>query len=73
MSCTHVHNPRLTKATSLILQPKRPDGLPKGTFEVDFWSQDMVNLLSNNVKLRQELGKCFEKNEGSEGIYALFV
>lgn len=55
------------EATSFISQPKRPNGSSKGTPEVDFWSQDMANLLSADVKLRQELGKYFDKNEGSEG------
>lgn len=40
---------------------------------MDFWNQDMVNLLSADVKLRQELGKYFDKNEGSEGMYTSFI
>ena len=35
--------------------------------DVDFWQKDFAEVLSENVQLRQDLGKFFDKTIGSEG------
>ena len=64
----HSHAYSNTDSNVFIFQPTRPEAcaLSQREHEEEFWDKDMADMLRQDLPLRQELGKYFEKNTGSE-------